>query len=94
MIGSVFINSTQRAQFRSSWHTVTEQAAANSDPQAQQQARQAVEAMNSYVASDSGLAVLIFSILTFLILFFLFFSALGGAVGAAFFGKEDSSRRL
>lgn len=91
MIGSVLFSAAERAQFRSAMHLVTEQAVANA---VDTQARQALEAMGNYVTSDSGLTVFVLSILAFFALSFLFFSALGGFLGAAFFGHESHPRRL
>lgn len=62
-----------------------ETAAAAADPDARQMAEQ----FRSYIASDHGLIIVVLVFLAIAAIFFLIFSALGGALGAALFGRES-----
>lgn len=51
--------------------------------------RQALEQFRGYIASDHGLILMVLLFLTIAAIFFLIFSALGGAIGAALFGRDS-----
>jgi hypothetical protein len=65
-----------------------EAATSASDPEARQMAEQ----LRNYIATDHGLIVVSLIGAVMVAVFFLLFSALGGALGAALFGR-DSNRR-
>jgi hypothetical protein len=54
--------------------------------------RQAMEQFRGYIATDHGLILLVLFFLAVAAIFFLIFSALGGALGAALFGRESGRK--
>ena len=54
--------------------------------------RQAMEQFRGYIATDHGLILLVLFFLAVAAVFFLIFSALGGALGAALFGRESGRK--
>ena len=54
--------------------------------------RQAMEQFRNYIASDHGLVLVVLLFLVIAATFFLLFSALGGALGAALFGGETGRK--
>ncbi len=77
--------SRERAETRNMLQQkLQETAAAASDPEARQMAEQ----FRGYIATDHGLIVVVLVFLAIAAVFFLIFSALGGALGAALFGRE------
>ena len=54
--------------------------------------RQAMDQFRNYIATDHGLILMVLMFLGIAAVFFLVFSALGGALGAALFGRESSRR--
>ena len=56
------------------------------------QVRQAMEELRNYIATDRGLIVMVLLFLAIAAVLFLVFSALGGATGAALFGREGGHR--
>jgi uncharacterized protein involved in cysteine biosynthesis len=54
--------------------------------------RQAMEQFRGYIASDHGLVIMVLFFLVVAAVFFLIFSALGGALGAAMFGRESGRK--
>jgi hypothetical protein len=54
--------------------------------------RQAMEQFRGYIATDHGLVILVLFFLAVAAVFFLIFSALGGALGAAIFGRDGASK--
>jgi uncharacterized protein involved in cysteine biosynthesis len=65
-----------------------EAMAATPDPQV----HTAMEQFRGYIATDRGLIIMVLVFLAIAAIFFLIFSALGGALGAALFGR-DSGRK-
>lgn len=89
LITAVLSSPSQRTKGRDVLLGVLRDAAAKSaDPNASQM----VEKFQGYIATDLGLVVVFLMVLAILALLFLAFSALGGALGAALFGR-DSSRK-
>lgn len=74
-----------RAAFREKLQEATATAA---DPDV----RQAMEHFRSYIGSDHGLILVVLLFLAIAAFFFLIFSALGGALGAALFGRESGHK--
>jgi uncharacterized protein involved in cysteine biosynthesis len=54
--------------------------------------RQAMEGFGSYIASEHGLIVMVLIFLAIAAVFFLAVSALGGALGAALFGRDGGHK--
>ena len=54
--------------------------------------RQAMEQFRNYISTDHGLILVMLFFLVVAALFFLLFSALGGALGAALFGRESGRK--
>jgi hypothetical protein len=54
--------------------------------------RQAMEQFRNYIASDHGLIIVVLFFLMIAALVFLLFSALGGTLGAALFGRESGRK--
>jgi len=54
--------------------------------------RQAMEQFRGYIATDHGLVLLVIFFLCVAAVFFLTFSALGGALGAALFGRDGARK--
>ncbi len=75
-----------RAAFREKMQEATANAA---DPDV----RQAMEQFRGYIATDHGLILVVLIFLAIAAVFFLIFSALGGALGAALFGRGRSGRK-
>jgi hypothetical protein len=65
-----------------------EATASTSDPEV----RQAMEQFRGYIATDHGLIIMVLIFLVIAGVFFLIFSALGGALGAALFGRESGRK--
>jgi hypothetical protein len=65
-----------------------EAAAASADPEA----RQIAEQFRAYIATDHGLILMVLIFFAITAVFFLVFSALGGALGAALFGRESGRK--
>jgi uncharacterized protein involved in cysteine biosynthesis len=74
-----------RAAFRAKLQEATASAA---DPDV----RQGMEQFRSYIATDRGLVIMVLIFLAIAAIFFLAFSALGGALGAALFGRESEHK--
>jgi len=71
-----------RAAFREKMAEATSAAA---DPAV----RQAMDQFRGYIATDHGLVIMVLIFLVIAAMFFLLFSALGGMLGAAMFGRES-----
>lgn len=79
----------ERSELRASFREKMQEAMANAaDPEV----RQAMEQFRNYIATDHGLILMVIIFLGIAAVFFLVFSALGGALGAALFGRESSRR--
>jgi hypothetical protein len=74
-----------RAAFLDKLHEAT---ASTADPEV----RQAMEQFRGYIATDHGLIMMVLIFLAIAAVFFLVFSALGGALGAALFGRESGRK--
>jgi len=82
-------SASARAEMRDLLQGKMQEAATSaSDPEARQMAEQ----LRNYIATDHGLIVVSLIGAVMVAVFFLLFSALGGALGAALFGR-DSNRR-
>jgi uncharacterized protein involved in cysteine biosynthesis len=80
-----------RTELRAAFRDKLEEAMASAaDPEV----RQAMEQFRSYIASDHGLVMMVLFFLAVAAVFFLLFSALGGALGAAMFGRETGHKEL
>jgi hypothetical protein len=66
-----------------------EAAAAAADPDARRMAEQ----FRDFIATDHGLIIVVLVFLAIAAMFFLIFSALGGALGAALFGRESRGKQ-
>lgn len=55
--------------------------------------REVLEQFRGYIATDHGLILLMLFFLLVAAVFFLIFSALGGALGAAMFGRDTPSKQ-
>jgi hypothetical protein len=78
-----------RATFRGMMQEAAEKAAASTaDPVA----RHAMEEFRGYVGTDQGLIVMVLISVAIAAVFFLAVSALGGALGAALFGREGGHK--
>jgi len=83
------VASSERMQLRSAFRDKLQEAmGATADPEV----RQAMEQFRGYIATDHGLVIMVLLFLAIAAIFFLIFSALGGALGAALFGKETASK--
>jgi hypothetical protein len=51
-----------------------------------------MEQFRGYIATDHGLIIMVLIFLAVAAIFFLIFSALGGALGAALFGRESGRK--
>ncbi len=79
----------ERIELRSAFRDKIQEATANAaDPDV----RQAMEQFRGYIASDHGLVIVVLIFLAIAAIFFLIFSALGGALGAALFGRESGRK--
>jgi hypothetical protein len=80
---------SERTELRAAFREKMQEAMANAaDPDV----RQAMEQFRNYIATDRGLILMVIIFLGIAAVFFLVFSALGGALGAALFGRESSRR--
>jgi hypothetical protein len=79
----------QRTELRSAFRDKIQEATATAtDPDV----RQAMEQFRGYIASDHGLIIVVLIFLAIAAVLFLIFSALGGALGAALFGRESGHK--
>ncbi len=79
----------ERTELRSAFRDKLQEAtAATPDPEV----RQAMEQFRGYIATDHGLIIMVLIFLAIAAIFFLIFSALGGALGAALFGRESGRK--
>lgn len=77
--------SSERMELRAAFRDkLREATAAAADPEV----RQAMEQFRDYITTDHGLVIMVLVFLAIAAIFFLIFSALGGALGAALFGRE------
>ncbi len=80
---------SERMELRDAFREKMQDAiAAATDPDV----RQAMEQFRSYISTDHGLILVVLFFLAVAALFFLLFSALGGALGAALFGRESGRK--
>jgi hypothetical protein len=80
---------SERTELRAAFREKMQEAMANAaDPDV----RQAMEQFRNYIATDHGLILMVLVFLGIAAVFFLVFSALGGALGAALFGRESSRK--
>jgi hypothetical protein len=80
---------SERTQLRAAFRDKMQEAMATAaDPEV----HQAMEQFRSYVATDNGLILVVLICLGIAAVFFLIFSALGGALGAALFGGESGRK--
>jgi hypothetical protein len=81
---------SERTELRGAFREkLQETTASTSDPDVQQ----ALEQFRGYIGSDHGLIVMVLLFLTIAAIFFLMFSALGGALGAALFGRDSGHKQ-
>jgi hypothetical protein len=81
--------SGERSELREAFRDKMQEAMASAtDPDV----RQAMEQFRNYIGTDHGLILMVLIFLAIAAVFFLVFSALGGALGAALFGRERSRR--
>lgn len=81
--------SGERSELRAAFRDKMQQAMATAtDPDV----RQTMEQFRNYIATDHGLILMVLIFLAMAAVFFLVFSALGGALGAALFGRESGHR--
>ena len=77
---------SERSELRAAFREKMQEAMANAaDPDV----RQAMGEFRNYIATDHGLILMVILFLGIAAVFFLVFSALGGALGAALFGRES-----
>jgi hypothetical protein len=81
--------SSERTELRTAFREKLQEATANA---ADADVRQAMEQFRGYIASDHGLIIVVLIFLAIAAIFFLIFSALGGALGAALFGRESGHK--
>jgi len=80
---------SERLALRTQFHDKMQEAiGATADPDV----RQAIEQFRSSIATDHGLILLVLFFLAIAAVFFLTFSALGGALGAALFGRDGAQK--
>lgn len=80
---------SERSELRAAFREKMQEAMANAaDPDV----RQAMEQFRNYISTDRGLVLMVILFLGIAAVFFLVFSALGGALGAALFGRESSRK--
>lgn len=80
---------TERSELRIAFREKLQEAtAATPDPQV----RQTMDQFRAYIATDHGLVIMVLVFLAVAAIFFLLFSALGGALGAALFGRESGRK--
>lgn len=81
---------SERTQLRAAFRDKMGEAInAASDPQM----RQTMEQFRGYIATDHGLITLVLFFLLVAAVFFLIFSALGGALGAVLFGRDGTRKQ-
>ncbi len=81
---------SERTQLRAAFREKLQEATATAaDPDV----RQVMEQFRSYIATDHGLIIVVLIFLAIAAIFFLIFSALGGALGAALFGRESGHKQ-
>jgi len=81
--------SSERSELRIAFRDKMQEAMASaSDPQV----RQAMEELRNYISTDRGLILMVLFFLAIAGLLFLVFAALGGALGAALFGRDGERR--
>jgi uncharacterized protein involved in cysteine biosynthesis len=89
MIPLILFSASQRMVMRKEIVDKMQEAiSAAADPDV----RQAMEQFRGYIATDHGLVILVLFFLAVAAVFFLIFSALGGALGAAIFGRDGASK--
>ena len=89
MIPLILLSAAQRMVMRKEIVDKMQEAiASTADPDV----RQAMEQFRGFIATDHGLILLVLFFLAVAALFFLVFSALGGALGAAIFGRDSASK--
>jgi hypothetical protein len=81
------MSSGGRSQMRELFEANTKHAMESA---ASPQAAQAMEQLRGYIATDHGLVLMVLLFLAIAATFFLMFSALGGALGAALFGRDGA----
>jgi uncharacterized protein involved in cysteine biosynthesis len=80
---------SERLALRTQFHDKMQEAiGSTADPDV----RQAIEQFRGYIATDHGLILLVLFFLAIAGVFFLTFSALGGALGAALFGRDGAHK--
>jgi len=81
--------SNERTELRTAFREkLAEATATTADPAV----HQAMEQFQGYIGTDHGLVIMVMFFLAVAAVFFVIFSALGGALGAAIFGR-DSARK-
>jgi hypothetical protein len=81
---------SERSELRVAFRDKMQEAVASaSDPDV----RQAMEQFRNYIATDHGLILMVLLFLGIAAVFFLVFAALGGALGAALFGREGVRKK-
>jgi uncharacterized protein involved in cysteine biosynthesis len=81
---------TERSELRAAFRDKMQDAMASAaDPDV----RQAMEQFRNYIGTDHGLIVMVLIFLGIAAVFFLVFAALGGALGAALFGRESARKQ-
>jgi hypothetical protein len=79
----------ERSELRAAFREKMQEAMANAaDPDV----RQAMEQFRNYISTDHGLILMVLLFLGIAAVLFLIFSALGGALGAALFGRDGGHR--
>lgn len=82
-------SASERTELRTAFRGKLQEAVASTpDPNV----RQAMEGFGAYFATDHGLIVMVMIFLAIAAVFFLAVSALGGALGAALFGRDASHK--
>ena len=77
--------SNERTELRTAFREkLAEATATTADPAV----HQAMEQFQGYIATDHGLVIMVMFFLAVAAVFFVIFSALGGALGAAIFGRD------
>jgi hypothetical protein len=80
---------SERTELRTAFRDKMQEAAtATADPDV----RQAMDQFRNYISTDHGLILMVLLFLMIAAIFFLIFSALGGALGAAMFGRESTPK--
>jgi len=80
---------SERLELRTAFHDKMQEAiTSTADPEV----RQVMDQFRGYIATDHGLILLVLFFLVVAAVFFLMFSALGGALGALLFGRESERK--